>query len=243
MLFTGVPRRRQAFTFTVYSCALHSFFIRSFPSLGFCGLVSGNYYGDVYHSAITSLSGNLSRPYVCEMELPSTSPSPTPTRTATSSSTPSYLSSLTISPTSTPTLSLTPSVSISASPTPSPTVTQSMICASGWTHYEDVDGTEGRDSCLRLTAVNYTYWVDASVNCPVGSHLLTVSSSSIAGGLPQLVFAIVSGAASWLGCSQSSSATWMNGGWSWVDGTPNGNLNCGAPNAMYCGVWATAEPK
>ena len=61
--------------------------------------------------------------------------------------------------------------------------------------------------------------------------------------LARMLNGFVSGRGNWLGCSQLSGSTHMNRGWSWIDGTPASNMNCGAPDASGCGIWSIDYPK
>ena len=60
--------------------------------------------------------------------------------------------------------------------------------------------------------------------------------------LANMVNGFVGGMGNWLGCSQLSGSAYMNRGWSWIDGTPAGNLNCGAPDERGCGIWDGFSP-
>ena len=114
------------------------------------------------------------------------------------------------------------------------------LCPPGWTYYKDA-GSEGKDSCLYVSASTLSNWNTASTSCSPGSHLLTVVSSGTTGGILPFATALFSSGV-FVGCSQSSTATQRAMGWSWVDGTSANNLNCGA-GGNGCGIWNTGEPK
>jgi hypothetical protein len=110
------------------------------------------------------------------------------------------------------------------------------LCPPGFAFYQD-RGTEGHHSCLFVTNAAASYSAVAAL-CPTGTHLLTIGSSSKFAGLEAFAGSITT--SSFVGCSQSSTANLAGTGWSWVDGTPADNLNCGTAG---CGVWNTGEPK
>lgn len=114
-----------------------------------------------------------------------------------------------------------------------------LTCWNGWSYYTDTSGTEGRDSCYRGIAATPPTWTVAQSICPIRSHLLTSASTSESTGL---IAHHLTSIYSWhlVGCSQSPTATLKTTGWSWVDGTPSTNLNCGSSG---CGVWQNIEPK
>ena len=45
----------------------------------------------------------------------------------------------------------------------------------------------------------------------------------------------------WAGCSQAPDSTAKGQNWTWVDGTPASNLNCG-PGNNGCGLWGFGYP-
>jgi hypothetical protein len=117
----------------------------------------------------------------------------------------------------------------------------SSKCPYGWAYYADVDGSETTDSCLYVSMYKVSTWVQAVASCPSGSHLLTVRGTSTT-GLLTFAGSLFPSDLFYIGCSQSSTATTRQSGWSWVDGTPATNLNCGS-GADGCGVWLSSEPK
>ena len=118
----------------------------------------------------------------------------------------------------------------------------SPLCPSGWAFYSDADGSEGTQSCVWVSTATAATWTAASTSCPSGGHLLTVTPSVAASGLLAFATSLVQGNA-WLyiGCSQSSTATQIGAGWTWVDGTDASNLACG--DGAGCGLWATIDPE
>ncbi len=129
--------------------------------------------------------------------------------------------------------------------TPSPTASPSTPCAAGWSYYSDSDASEGQASCLAVTGAATLNWLTAMRSCPMNSHLLTMAGMSPGSGL-YAFSRVVSTASFWVGTSQSGTATAVNRGWNWIDGTPGGSLNCGAPGDQGCGLWlnssGTLEP-
>jgi hypothetical protein len=124
--------------------------------------------------------------------------------------------------------------------TPSPTASPSTLCAAGWSYYSDSDGSEGQASCLKVTGTSTFGWWTAMTSCPMNSHLLTMAGASVNGGLHAYSRTLTSSAASvffWVGASQSSTATSLNRGWAWIDGTSASNMNCGAAGEQGCGLW------
>ena len=119
---------------------------------------------------------------------------------------------------------------------------QVTMCPPGWAYYRDIANTEGgRDSCLKVSAhVTWDGWNGALHGCPAGSHLLTVTSSERTIGLMGFAASIAPFPV-YIGCSQSPSAFYVQREWSWVDGTPATNLNCG--DTPGCGIWKSGEPK
>lgn len=122
----------------------------------------------------------------------------------------------------------------------------------GWVYYQDVSGQEGKDSCLLFSSYTVTSFLVAAASCPAGSHLLTIGAgqlqyynSTAATTSSLLTFALSTSAGrfTWIGCSQNAAATGKAQGWSWIDGTEAGNLNCGSGNGLGCGIWASGEPK
>jgi hypothetical protein len=119
----------------------------------------------------------------------------------------------------------------------------SSKCERGWTFYKD-SGTEGADSCLYVSSYRVSSWAEANASCPSGSHLLTISSSSNSTGLSVFAGSLFRTSFAYIGCYQSPSATQRAQGWSWVDGTPAANLNCGSGSGGGgCGVWGADEPR
>lgn len=119
-------------------------------------------------------------------------------------------------------------------------------CPVGWTYYNDVLGYEGHDSCLKMSTTTLSNWTTGMLTCPPGSHALTIKGSSTSYGL--LPFAMALAAQSnnviFFGCSQSSTATTRAAGWSWLDGTPASNLNCGnGLGGGGCGIWGANQPE
>lgn len=152
------------------------------------------------------------------------------------------------------TASVTPTVGVSATPTStgsatpslSPSATPASPCPNDgtWHWYQD-DGTEGHDSCWKSGATSGNWATDRDTKCGPG-HLITFGGSSKFTGLYAailyhyrrrddrlLAFSI--------GCSQSHAATSTGQNWTWVDGTPASNLNCG-PGSNGCGLWAPGAP-
>ena len=119
-------------------------------------------------------------------------------------------------------------------------------CPDGsWSYYADDSGVEGRDSCYRIAASAPTSWQSAATSCPVGSHLLTITSSERRTGIFSAVLSHITAlnlAGSSIGCNQSASATITWSGWSWVDGTPASQLNCNSTAAPGCGLWSGGQP-
>lgn len=118
------------------------------------------------------------------------------------------------------------------------------VCPLGWVYYRD-DGSEGVDSCLKVTAGTFTSWAAASTGCYAQSHLLTVQSNlPSSGGLMRFAMSLYQWNGVYVGCWQSSSATQRAGGWNWVDNTPTGNLNCGGGGGGNgCGAWNAGQPE
>lgn len=119
----------------------------------------------------------------------------------------------------------------------------SQSCPSGWTVAAD-DGNEGHDSCLKLFLDNNGItWSGARDACvTAGGHLFTVRNTNKNSALLATAAALSTSTPFFIGLSQSSSATLRNTGWSWVDGTDAGNVNCGS-GADGCGLWGTNYPK
>lgn len=122
----------------------------------------------------------------------------------------------------------------------------SALCPAGWAHYTDFTGSEGRDSCVKLSGSTVGSWSSAMAACPPGSHALSIGSSNRTYGL--LAFATSLAAQSsysiYYGCSQAPGSSQRSRGWSWVDGTPAGNLNCGnGSGGDGCGIWAPQQPE
>ncbi len=122
-----------------------------------------------------------------------------------------------------------------------------------WIHYTD-DGTEGHDSCYKAVFVDIVdvtmSWEQAKAACPAtvyaGSHLITFSGShppndftSATGLLGHAMAHLITRTYYFVGCKQSATATTVSSGWSWIDGTNAGNLNCGGAG---CGAWNSNEP-
>lgn len=138
-----------------------------------------------------------------------------------------------------------------AAPSTAYTCELDLPCTNGWSLYVD-DGSEGTNSCLQIYTSAVTGWALANTGCPVGTHLLSIrgaTSSSLMvhtqAGMGQI---LGSGRPMWVGCSQSPTATQRARGWSWVDGTPDGNLNCGSGNgggdcSSSVALWRSGEPK
>ncbi len=124
--------------------------------------------------------------------------------------------------------------------TPSP----SALCASGWSYYSDSNGSEGQASCLKVTGSSTYNWWNAMISCPRNSHLLTMAGASVNTGLHAFSRTLTSsGSSFWVGASQSSTATSVNRGWAWIDGTSaSASLNCGAPGDQGCGLWPGDQP-
>lgn len=127
----------------------------------------------------------------------------------------------------------------------------SSRCLSGWVYYQDVSGQEGYDSCLFFSTYTVSSFAVAAASCPTGSHLLTIGAGQVAfndttsvkGALIRFAMSMSAGRMVFIGCSQSATATSKTAGWSWVDGTPAGNLNCGGGGTKGCGVWASNQPE
>ena len=118
---------------------------------------------------------------------------------------------------------------------------QSALCpTSDWIFYRDSEGIEGHDSCL---FVNYTPAVQpvAKASCPVGSHLVTTRSYGKSSGLAGLLSVLATHIQTpfFIGAQQAPSAVHRGLGWSWIDGTDAGNLNC---NSVGCLLWLAGEP-
>ena len=114
-----------------------------------------------------------------------------------------------------------------------------LYCPAGSTLYVD-DGSEGADSCFTISSESVATWDQAYLGCPANTHLLTFSGatfSALGAAVNQAGFN------TWIGCQQSSDAMYVTRDWTWVDGGPADNLNCGEdPNAMTCGVWRLGAP-
>ncbi len=118
----------------------------------------------------------------------------------------------------------------------------SSLCPSGWAFYSDADASEGMQSCVWLSSATVTSWTSANTSCPSGGHLLTVTSSVATSGLLAFAATLISNStSSFIGCSQSASATQRGSGWTWVDGTNASNLDCGT--GIGCGLWTSTEPE
>lgn len=111
----------------------------------------------------------------------------------------------------------------------------------GWAFYDD-DGSEGADSCLYLSPHTVANWVEANSSCPVGTHLLTILSTSSSSKLVTFAGSLNPSGSAFIGCRQSSTATSPATGWSWTDGTSASNLNCGSAYSG-CSIWNDDEPK
>lgn len=105
-------------------------------------------------------------------------------------------------------------------------------CPSGWTLFTD-DGVEGHDSCIQVFNTTGLAYADANAVCASnGGHLLTFANPSQASGLPVASIALSPSTTFRVSCSQSASASLVGAGWSWIDGTDGGNVNCG----VSCGL-------
>lgn len=108
------------------------------------------------------------------------------------------------------------------------------LCPFGWTYYQD-NGTEGTDSCLYIprsgsTGLYSTSWISASRVCPVGSHLLSVRSSSVTSGLLPFATSLTPDPM-FLGCYENGS------NWYWFDGTSRNNVDASACGLSPCPLW------
>lgn len=123
-----------------------------------------------------------------------------------------------------------------------------LACSNGWYLYTDTDGSEGKNSCVDLVLNAGVAWSGALTSCKYSTHLLTMNTMGAGtAGLPGYILSLNSLSSMWVGCSQSASASQRARGWTWVDGTPDGNLNCGDgsgyPNVPTATIWASGEPK
>ena len=120
--------------------------------------------------------------------------------------------------------------------------------------YWDQNGIEGAHSCLAYFSVSQSTYAAANAVCAraflSGGHLVTavhkasmaVQGSnvlSVAAGLAKPTACGSPAAYSSIGATPSSFSSTPTS-WAWVDGTPAGNLNCGANN---CGFWASGCPR
>ena len=142
--------------------------------------------------------------------------------------------------TATRTPSVSPTISVSSS---------SGVCPVEWILYRD-DGTEGHDSCIFL-ARELTIQAHATTLCQSydpAAHLITFAGANTSTGLypftigtyrlfsPPVLTEV------WVGCQQSPAATNRGQNWTWVDGTPAANINCGN-GADGCGLWRYNAPR
>ena len=113
------------------------------------------------------------------------------------------------------------------------------VCPDGWAFYLDDDGSEGVDSCVKISDQTAPSWDLANASCPAGSHLLTVRGFSTSLGLLAFVSSLTnsSGAPVYVGCEQAPGG---GSGWRWLDDTDASNLNCGSDG---CGLWLSSYPQ
>ena len=126
------------------------------------------------------------------------------------------------------------------------------LCPAGWTLYQDVNGAEGKDACLSPytnggASVGVT-WDTANSACATMNptspyHLLTFAYTgavNVSSGTDLLSVALraVGSPTIWVGAVHSASSG-PTSGWSWTDGTPATNLNCG----VGCDAWVPGAPR
>ena len=126
-----------------------------------------------------------------------------------------------------------------ASPSPSP-------CPTGWTLYEDTDGAEGHDSCIKVFNGEFVGYSSSNAECIANQgHLLTSAAlekrTGAVGLLNQLFTLTSEDAVVMIGCALSQTSSTRNAGWRWVDDTDSTNLICdGSP---LCGsLFGPDEP-
>lgn len=119
-----------------------------------------------------------------------------------------------------------------------------LPCTNGWSLYTD-DGSEGADSCVHSgTYFSSGVWSDGRALCPKGAHSPTFGGPLGSEGLPLFTAQLYSALYVYMGCLQDATATQRARGWSWADGTPDFNLNCGTgAGGDGCGMWAAGEAK
>ena len=71
-----------------------------------------------------------------------------------------------------------------------------------------------------------------------GAAVQVTKASVDTSSLVAAVYLVNSGASCWLGGYRTGTVS--AAGWSWVDGTPPTNLNCGAAS---CGPWESLQPE
>ena len=112
-------------------------------------------------------------------------------------------------------------------------------------YYRD-DGTEGRDSCFKVYSLVSAYpdAVQVCANAAAGAHLITFRGFTKSKGLFYSVLSTIQGRTNklWAGCTQLSPAITRSQGWSWVDGTPSNNLNCGGLFPCDTYLWQLGAP-
>lgn len=120
----------------------------------------------------------------------------------------------------------------------------SAQCPAGWTQYNDTDGTEGQNSCLRLnTSAPATWAVANSTGCTPGAILVSINAPNASTGLPTLMRSMASGYNYWVGCTQAWASSAKNFGWYWVDSTSGNNIKSAVANQQNFGIWTGAQPE
>jgi hypothetical protein len=124
-------------------------------------------------------------------------------------------------------------------------VTSADLCPAGWWPYFDTTGVETVDSCYTYLTGATGGWYAAKQLCESkGSQLLTIRQSVYTGSEPGLFTTIKNRYGStkrfYLGAARAEIPDGNMYTYSWVDGTPSGNLNCGSQG---CGLWSPGEPK
>jgi hypothetical protein len=117
----------------------------------------------------------------------------------------------------------------------------SPLCDVGWAFFNDDDGSEGANSCVRLTDTTYEQYRAALFGCPRNSHMLSVKSSSRTLGLVRFAASLgTQPHGEWAGAFLETDPSTGLRHWRWIDGTPNDNIECGS---TYCGMWTLSASR
>jgi hypothetical protein len=116
---------------------------------------------------------------------------------------------------------------------------------SSWALWWDAAGVEGAHSCLKFFGATPSVWAAANASCVnegAGSHLVTsrqTAQLTVSGtDLMSVAFGMTGRSEQTLvGAYRVGTAPLF--GWTWVDGTPAANLNCGS---MGCNLWGSSGP-